>query len=162
MNTGVFGKGQPDVVEVARIMEVDGASAKVRMEENSACESCGAHQICHPAMGLKPMLEIDNSIGAKVGDIVELEMSSSSRVTASLVVFGLPIVGLFIGAVVGNMQQGGQDTAVVGALAGLALGALLVRFVNNLVKKKVQFRPRAKKIVLTNTTLSGEQITATE
>ncbi|MBD3166187.1 hypothetical protein GF324_06295 [bacterium] len=153
ISSAVFGKESADVEELARVVEVIGPNAKVQLEKQAACNSCGAKQVCHPTMGISPIIEVANEAGASVGDIVALKVDEGVRIGASLTVFGLPVAGISIGALVGTtMENAGPDSAVVGAVAGLALGLLLVRLINQWVGKTSRLHPRAARIVLPSQT----------
>ncbi len=143
-----FGKGPADVEETARVIKVEGTTTKVQLEVNSACGDCGSSGFCHPASGSKPLVEVTNEIHASEGDIISLEVAPTSRISSSLIVFGLPILMLGVGALTGNLLgAASEDSAVVGAIAGLASGLLLVRIINSLAKSSTNIRPRAKRII---------------
>ena len=147
-NAPVFGKGVDEVQETAVIVEVRGETAKVRLNRNPACESCASAGFCHPDSGNKPLVEVNNEVHADVGDVVELEVKPSSRIGSSLIVFGLPLVMMLLGAILGLQYSGSsQDGAVVGAVAGLALGLLLVNVINRIMRYSARMRPRAIRIV---------------
>lgn len=148
MEASVFGKAPKDATEIARVVSVNGDIVNVQMQEHNACKSCGAGHICHPNTGSKPVIEALNDAHASVGDLVTLETTPSSRLTASFAVFGIPVLTLAVGAILGNnLDAANQDSAVAGALAGLAFGILVVRFVNRFVQGKIAFKPRAVKVL---------------
>lgn len=89
---------------------------------------CGLH--CDGACAgcsQKPKEEIlalaSNSIGAKPGDVVEVEPSVGHNVGVSVLVFLLPCVGLGAGYVLGqSLLQLGEVAALGTGVIGLALG----------------------------------------
>lgn len=147
MNASLFGKEPADVQETAIIVEAGGETAKVQMNTQAACDSCGAAAVCHPSLGEKPLVEITNDIGARVGDVVLLETDSGSRIIASLLMFGLPILFIILGALWGNQVSEGADGMVAGAVAGLAFSFLILRWISKHLKNKVRFKPRAVRIL---------------
>ena len=148
MAPSVFGKEAEEVKETAVVVAVDSTTTKVQLNVNSACSSCGAAALCHPSAGMRPRIEITNEIDAKVGDIVELETAASSRLIAALLLFGLPLVLILLGAFIGgSMENAGQDSIVAGSIAGLALGLLLVNRINRWFQRRLRFKPRAIRII---------------
>ncbi|MBZ0266010.1 SoxR reducing system RseC family protein [bacterium] len=144
----VFGKVPVENEETAVVVEVDGDSARVHMNVMEGCSSCGSSGFCHPQEGGRPLISIDNRIGAKMGDVIVLETNPGTRVSASLIVFGLPLLMTLLGVFVGAMMpNSGQDGMVAGSIAGLAFGMLLVRWINRIVKNQIRFKPRATRIV---------------
>ncbi|MDP8206872.1 MAG: SoxR reducing system RseC family protein [Candidatus Electryonea clarkiae] len=148
--SAVFGKGPDNVQETAKIISIDGKTAKAQLEVNNACGECGSKGFCHPSEGTKPTIEINNDIMANAGDMVSLEISPSSRIGSSFIVFGIPILMLVIGAISGEtLGSSGQDSVVVGAIAGLAFGLVVVNIINRLMKQSIRIKPRAIKILST-------------
>lgn len=84
---------------------------------DGACAGCTA----------KPPQEIlalaSNPIGARPGDVVEVEPTVGHNIGTSVVVFLLPCVGLGVGYVLGQALLGLGDLAAMGtAVLGLAAG----------------------------------------
>lgn len=77
---------------------VDDKTAKMKMQRHSACASCGK---CATTSEKKDILvEVDNSVGAKVGDRVVVNMESVNVLKAAAIVYLLPLVGLLVGTIV--------------------------------------------------------------
>lgn len=76
---------------------VDNKTAKLKMQRHSACASCGK---CATTSEKKDVIvEVDNSIGAKVGDRVEVNMESVNVLKAAAIVYILPLIGLLGGTI---------------------------------------------------------------
>lgn len=89
---------------------------------------CGLHcdGVC-AGCSARPPQEIlalaSNGIGAKPGDVVEVEPSGGHHYSTSVAVFLLPCVGLGLGYVLGmHVFQLNEMTALVTAALGLAVG----------------------------------------
>ena len=80
------------------VMEiVDNKTAKLRMKRHSACASCGK---CATTSEEKDIIvEVDNTIGAKVGDRVEVNMETINVLKAAFIVYTIPLIALLIGTV---------------------------------------------------------------
>lgn len=76
---------------------VDEKTAKLKMQRHSACASCGK---CVTSSEKKDIIvEVDNSIGAKEGDHVEVNMETVNVLKATAIVYLMPLVGLLVGTI---------------------------------------------------------------
>ena len=97
---------------------------------DGACEGCSQ----------KPKEEIlalaSNPIGAKSGDLVEVEPAIGHNIGTSVLVFLLPCVGLGAGYVLGQSALQLGDVAALGtALVGLAVGFLPAFLLNRAITR---------------------------
>ncbi len=97
---------------------------------DGACEGCGQ----------KPTEEIlalaSNDIGAKPGDVVEVEPTGVGNISVSVIVFLLPCVFLALGYVAGQTLLGlGEGAALLTALLGLVVGFVPAYLVNRSIAK---------------------------
>ena len=78
---------------------VDDKTAKMRMQRHSACASCGkCAKLTSESQDL--VVEVDNQIGAKVGDHVEVSMESVKVMKATMLAYILPLVFLTAGTAI--------------------------------------------------------------
>ncbi len=76
---------------------VDNITAKLKLKRHSACASCGK---CATTSEEKDIIvEVDNTIGAKVGDRVEVNMETINVLKATFIVYTIPLIALLIGTV---------------------------------------------------------------
>lgn len=72
-------------------------------------------------------IEVLDPLGASVGDEVEIGLPAARVVWASAIAYLMPVVAMFVGAVVG-LRVGGEShrdvAAAAGAFTGLGLAAL--------------------------------------
>ncbi|WP_430459612.1 SoxR reducing system RseC family protein [Thalassolituus sp. LLYu03] len=112
--------------EIVRIIEVADGGVWVEAVQRSACGSCNARSGCgqHSLSKLgRPMrLWVPGGEGLKAGQDVVLEMPSGSLALSALLLYGLPLLGLIVGATLG--QKGGDLMSGLGAVAGLSAGFL--------------------------------------
>ena len=108
---------------------LDGHTVQVslmrQMECGLSCMGSGGCDHC----GMKPQEELlalaSDSVGARPGDIVEVDSRAGSTVGVSMLVFALPIVTMILGYVIGQSTLHlGEGRALLTALAGLAAGFL--------------------------------------
>ncbi|GBE29994.1 positive regulator of sigma(E), RseC/MucC [bacterium BMS3Bbin04] len=138
-------------VERGVVIEVTDETVHIQPHRHGACSSCGTSQICFPQEQEAPIIEANLNGEVNVGDIVELIHPEAPRIFAAFIVFGLPVIFIMIGLLLG-MNATGQETqgGVAGALAGLAFGLFVVRFINRLVKTKTSLRPSVGRVLETS------------
>jgi len=94
--------------EEGRIIKVEENLAQVEVERKSACRACG---LCSMRGKNTMIAEADNSIGAKLGERVRIEIPSSVILKGALLFYILPLVALILGMALGikitNLQTGG-------------------------------------------------------
>lgn len=76
---------------------VDEKTAKLKMQRHSACAACGK---CVTSSEKKDIIvEVDNTIGAKVGDHVEVNMESVNVLKATAIAYIIPLIALLVGTI---------------------------------------------------------------
>lgn len=138
------------IVEYGTIVELKGRQiAVVLCQKQSACKHCPSSGACQIGDDGKSMLvETFNPIGAQVGDKVKVVTSTKHFLQSSFVLYILPVIGLLIGAVTGQLiaehTQIGVDPQLLTALIGVAfmVGTFLtIRVVTNNMKREI-FMPK--------------------
>jgi sigma-E factor negative regulatory protein RseC len=108
------------VQEKGIVIETAGGRARVRIDRTEACEGC--HGCLYQADGHFMVADVVDRVGAEPGDRVSIETVGPSPVSASLLVFGVPLVLLFAGYAVGaalapavGAPQASQGIGIAGA-----------------------------------------------
>jgi sigma-E factor negative regulatory protein RseC len=115
----------------------DNGWAMVVTEKGDACSNCESQQFCHSLADCSKMeTRVLNRARAKVGDRVTISLSSSSVFKSALILYILPILGLFIGAFSSlewNKYLGFDETAanILFSFVGLILGFIIARIISN-------------------------------
>lgn len=78
---------------------VDDKTAKLKMQRHSACASCGKCQTLS-SESKEILVEVDNSIGAKPGDHVEVNMENMNVLKATALAYLVPLIFLLVGTIV--------------------------------------------------------------
>jgi len=86
------------VREEGRVIKIEGDLAQVEVERKSACRACG---LCSLRRGNTMLAEAENTIGAKVGEKVRIEIPSSVVLKGALLFYALPLVALILGMILG-------------------------------------------------------------
>lgn len=122
--------------ETGRVVALKGDRVWVQTIRASACESCSARSGCgqrvlaSASSGRANQILVNNHLNARVGDEVTVAIEESALLSASLLVYALPLVLMISGAVVGQQWLPDQDAgAIAGAIAGLAAGFGVARMV---------------------------------
>lgn len=141
------------IVERGEVIDSRDGIAVVLVNRSSACEGCGAKGACHTfGGGRDAKISVDNEVGAKAGDVVEIGIEEASLVKASFVVYILPIIALLLGAVAGQslsgyigISEGGA--AAFGGLLALIGSLIVIRLFDPVFKKYRSMRPKIIKVV---------------
>jgi len=122
------------------VESVDKDRAYVVTQRSNGCQSCDSQKSCgtsvlaqlfSPANGSK--IDVENTLDVKAGDEVELSMDESRLIHHSLMAYGLPLLGLFVGALsfqwLGNGEgdAAADGYALIGSLLGLLSGWWMTR-----------------------------------
>lgn len=107
---------------VKRIVSADVAEISLmrQLECGLSCKSCeGCPQ--------KPKDEIfalaDNTVGAAVGSVVEVESNSGNAIGIAALVYLVPIIGLILGYLAGSLLALSEGLCVLCSFGGLLVGA---------------------------------------
>ena len=128
------------IEERAQVVAVEGDNAWLQTQRQSSCGSCEVKSGCGTSVlagvvGQKiSRLKVANTLHAKVGDEVMLGMTEHALVTGSLLIYGVPLLMLLLGALAGELvaDQLGMDAELMpmmGAVVGFALAIVVVRVV---------------------------------
>ncbi len=93
-----------------------GEYSKVKLVRHTACGNCGACQLGDEQKDI--MMIAKNAVHAKKGDLVEVTMATNSVLSAAFIMYVIPLAGLFIGLLLGQMLFDGKDimTAFLGLI----------------------------------------------
>jgi len=116
--------------QVGVVLELVGQRALIRGDRASTCGSCAGKSSCSTlgAWNQRALeLNVDNRMGAKVGDEVVIEVPDSLVLKSAFTLYGLPMLLFFAAGVIAWVIAGGRasDSADVwAAVAGLTAVAL--------------------------------------
>lgn len=121
---------------------IAGNLAKVKTSRHNDCENCGA---CPGNSAI--VLEARNDIGAKPGQRVAVEVREINMLKAAFIVYILPLINTFIGAVVGGVL--GERllvsdllwTQITGGIVGFSLSIIYIKFFDSAARMDVKMQP---------------------
>lgn len=148
------------IFERAKVVGIDSDKAIIAKETSSTCEGCYLSGSCMSSGDIRcdKTFVVLNKLGAKVGDRVEIGLTSPEFFISIILVYLLPLILLFVGFALGTQvapllaeRLGTQmDTTVVAAVFGLVFlcvsFALLYTF-NRWCKKKRLFLPKILRVL---------------
>ncbi len=127
--------------------------AKVRTTRSEACAHCGAKGMCEALGGSQEnLVDVEDPLGVSPGQHVEIVLESKQFVTATFVIYMIPVLALVLGTVLGkemgpNLGYTSTSGAVVGALVfGSAAFLAALRWGKRLGDKS-SYRPRIGRVV---------------
>lgn len=138
------------IVEYGIIVERKSAEiASVLCRKQSACQHCPSSAACQTGDDDRSMrVEAFNTIGAEVGDRVQVETSTRHFLQSSFILYIIPVFGLIVGALAGQLIGEnfdiGLDPTLLSALLGVAflVGTFLCIRVGSRALKREMFMPR--------------------
>ncbi len=136
------------------VVENKGATVLIKTERKSACDSCASRKICYSISETEMLIEVDNPVGADVGDMVVYEVGAGSVIKAGMLLYLVPLLSFILGLVLGQGASGrffaGQNPDLVAGLAGfLFLGAAFVglKLYGRRLERDKAYRPHVLKVV---------------
>lgn len=128
------------------VMSTDGDKAKVVLQRHTACGDCQGCKMGNEDMSME--IEAMNSINAKIGDRVEIDMEHQNVLAAAFIAYMLPLFALIGGILIGSIlleKVGLVEYKEVGSgLLGLVLTAITfvaIRLKENSFKSNKKFVP---------------------
>lgn len=140
------------IEEIGTVKSTSGMMAIVTVPRKSACEGCTAGT-CKPE---EQSMEIEavNHAGAVAGQRVRVAIKSLAYMKGSMVVYGLPAIGLVVGAVLGKEVLSGfvkgVDPDILSAVVGFAvfgIALIMVKIWSNSTGNKVESKPVIEEIL---------------
>ncbi len=119
--------------EIGTVKALRGNNAEVEIKRNSACGDCGA---CHVSKDQSVMLTTaKNSVNAKSGETVEVEMQFANVFVAAFIMYGIPLFAFILGSCVAyylvDALSIGWDQVLTSFLTGISLTAATYLVIRN-------------------------------
>lgn len=113
----------------AIVVQLEGAEAVVEAVQGGGCGLCASSKGCgsdkmSQMLCVRPrQFRVRNDINARIGDEVQVAVADGLLLRSALILYGLPLLLLFGGALLGSRWRiAGHDA---GAALGVALGLLI-------------------------------------
>jgi len=136
------------VEQQATVLSVEGDQLILQAETKSSCNACEVKSGCGTSVLSKWVgrkfthFQAKNTVNAKQGDEVVVGLSESALVSGSLIIYFLPLLGMFAFALVADALLQASDLMVaVSAFVGFAVALLICRNVLAKDRLKGQLSP---------------------
>ena len=107
--------------EIGKVIETDGARARVRIRTSEGCKSCAMKESCLLSSGKEWKVTAVDEVGAAPGDTVRLSMRKGNYLASAAGVFLLPLACMVIFYLIG-VKLLSEGFGVLLAFIGLAAG----------------------------------------
>jgi len=141
------------IEETGVVIKTEGMTAIVRVHKRGTCEGCAARGVCEPSEdGME--IEALNPVQARVGQTVEVSITTQTYLKSAIYVYGLPLIMLIAGAIIGK-NIGDQyikhiDSDLIAAILGFGgffITFLLVRAWSKRAETRPEYKPIINKII---------------
>lgn len=127
---------------IARVVRIEGGQAWLEPEQTTSCGHCASSASCgtaqREAAGIGTVASrlaarrfvLDNPEGGaalQVGERIVVGVGEGVLLGAALTAYGLPLVTALLGGAIAQGQYGEDAAAMLGMVAGLAVGLILAR-----------------------------------
>jgi len=117
-------EGEDTVIRaVVRLVEPAGAVVEIAQGGCGRCHEeggCGGHHLTQTFCSGPRRYRVENAVGAEVGETVSVAVAAGTLRRGANLAYGLPVLGLIGGAVLGA-QVAGDTGAIIGSLLGVIL-----------------------------------------
>lgn len=136
------------VEEEGIIVNVIDGMALVKAQRSGMCGDCSASKSCHMEGETNMTIEARNSVDAKVGQRVKIALASKSVMYASFIMYLVPLISLFVGALAGrwvairlNYAINQEIFEAVMGIIFLAASFLILKVYNKKIEGNSNFIP---------------------
>ena len=127
---------------IGLVTSVKDGTAQIHFLRGSACAHCGA---CLTVGDSEMEISLPNTLGAKEGDRVMVDLSPKRVVQASLLAYAVPLVLLIAGVLIGSKIA--DWAGLVLGVAACGISYLILRVVEKKSAKSKSFQPRMTRIL---------------
>ena len=127
---------------IGTVTSVANGTVQIHFLRGSACAHCGA---CLTVGESEMEISLPNTLGAKEGDRVAVDLSPKRVVQASLLAYAVPLLLLIAGVLVGSRIA--DWVGLVLGVVACGIGYLILRIVEKTSAKKKSFQPRMTRIL---------------
>ena len=128
------------------VSHVKDGQALIRLMPQESCGHCGHDTSCGLSRKTGKEVWVSDDIGVSPGMMVRIDISSEGLLSATLILYGIPLFLLLAGAIIGQVIRGEIGSAL-GAGLGLFTGIPIVRLLSNRVARNKRFVAYVKSVI---------------
>lgn len=137
------------MVESGRVTAVKGETAKVKVDKKDECSKCGMCLFPQNASSIE--FEAQNQIGAKMGDLVEIEKKSDGKLLGTLLAFLVPLLLIGLAVLINYLFIKKEIFILVIAIGLIAVWYIVLALIDKKIKKLERYTTVITKILEKNT-----------
>jgi sigma-E factor negative regulatory protein RseC len=139
------------VSEQGIVEKVTKNSAYIKVVRTSACNHCNSKDSCNVSEK-NMVIEVNNSLNAKEGDLVEISVPEGTFIMLSLMIYIFPVVALMAGAFLGNylstlLNTDPSLTSVITGTLFLVTSFVVLKMIDRRKNTRDKYYPRMTRIV---------------
>ena len=139
--------------EIGKVTQVDGKNAVVRVDKKDECSKCG---MCLFPKGASHIdFPAENSLGAKVNDLVEIETTKDAKLLGAILVFLVPLILIGLSALLTYLFSISEIWVLIFSVIFIILWYTILAVIDKRLKDKAGFCPRIVSILKTD--IQGEE-----
>lgn len=145
------------IEEQAKVVAIEPGRVWVETIRSSACQSCAARAGCgqslmgkvisNDSQAQKNYLSIPTERILQAGQQVLIGIPERAFLAGSFWLYLVPLLALMLGALVANAYWATDSMAFLGALAGLAGGAMMVRLRTQRWQHQPEWQPKILRVL---------------
>lgn len=124
--------------EIGKVTGLKGNRAVVRFNRKSSCDKCKMCLALPDNMHVE--VELDNGVGAEVGDTVRVNMGAQYVLLSALICYMIPLLLAAAGLVTGALLWGDAGALILGAVT-ITAGFCVCHLIDKRIRKKKGFSP---------------------
>lgn len=134
--------------EIGRVLDNKNKFSLVEVG-GSYCESCISKEKCFFHREREKIVEAENNLNAKPGDLVLLDIPSKKYIFITFIIYLIPIISMFIGALLGEYFfkgvyfKGENISSIIFGFLFLLISITIIRIFG----RKLFLRPKIEEIV---------------
>lgn len=131
--------------EIGEVVRKEGSKAVIRFHGSSHCATC---KVGCPSKGKERFIEVVDSAGVKVGDLVEVEFSEKKLLLGAFLSYIFPLIFFFAGYFAGSLvlsalKLKAEAIAVASSFAFMFFGYFLIKKAFDVgLLKSSEFEPK--------------------
>ncbi len=138
-----------ELTEEGIVKESENGIATIVIASSDNCEECTAKLYCKPGNSKERSLVVKDSFGVKKGDSVKVMIKGSKLISASLLIYGVPLFILLLGLIIG-MKFINSHREIFSTLISVCLVALYLTLFRLISKKKNSITKHYPEIIFVN------------
>ena len=135
--------------EVGLVVSRDKNYAQVKVDKKDECSKCGMCLFPKGADGA--YFHAENTLGAKEGDIVQIELGSNGNLIGAILVFLVPLILIGLSALITYLIIKNEIYMLVLGVGSVVVWFVILALIDKKIGKSKTFSPKIIKIIEKNT-----------